>query len=109
MGVLALGFVISTCGEVYAAGAVGHDGKPTCKDFVRSVARSWPYTASASRRARILAGYAKLEPGMSKDEIAAAIGEPDCSQLTGPKTGLQPSGSAWVYYLEKRSEVANTR
>src|SRR5713101_6243499 len=109
-GLLALLLVISTSGAAHAAGAAaGHDGKPTYEDFVRSVAGAWPYTASAARRARILGGYERVAPRMSKGEIAAAIGEPDYSQLTGPKTEPRPRGSMWVYILGKRSELVNMR
>ncbi len=84
------------------------DGKRSYEEFKASVG-SFPYNAPRERRERILAGYSKLDVGVTKDEVAAAIGEPDYSQLNyGPKGPNMPLiGSSWVYYLSKRGDRAN--
>ena len=87
----------------------GHDGKRSYEEFRGSV-KSFPYAASPERKDRILRGYPKLQIGMTKEEVAALIGEPDYSQLSfGPKgPNMQWKGSSWSYYLYKRGDGANT-
>ena len=65
--------------------------------------------ASPERRARVYAGYEKLEPGMSKDQVAALIGEPDYSEAGyGPKgPGERWLGSSWTYWLGKQDDGVN--
>ena len=86
-----------------------HDGKRSYEEF-RSAVKSFPYTASPERKERILAGYPKLEVGMTKEQVAVLIGEPDYSQLSyGPKgPNMRWKGSSWSYYLYKRGDGVNS-
>ncbi len=78
------------------------DGKKTYEEFAAAI-KSYPYEASQARKDRIVKNYPRLEAGMSKDQIAGLIGDPDYSQLEYAK---EPSdravGSSWMYYLRKR-------
>jgi len=73
--------------------------------------KAFPYQAPQPRKDRIIKNYDKLEIGMSKDQVAGLIGEPDYSQpRLGPiriwkNTGWK--GSTWVYYLYKRENSPN--
>ena len=86
------------------------DGKKTYEEFRASI-QSFPYTAPRERRDRIVQGYSTLDVGMTKDNVARVIGEPDYSRLSyGPKgPRMTWQGSSWVYYLSKRDDGANTR
>lgn len=85
-----------------------NDGRRSIKEFEAGV-RSYPYTASPERKARIVAGYPKLEVGMTKDRVSALIGEPDYSQLSyGPKgPHMRWQGSSWTYWLSKQDDGVN--
>ena len=74
------------------------DGKHNREQFVNSV-RSFPYEASTERQSQLLGNYQKLSVGMSKEQVAAILGDPDYANITGPKTffGIQPNGTEWVY------------
>lgn len=84
------------------------DGKRTYEDFKASI-RSFPYTASPERRDRLVAGYSKVDVGMTKEDIARVIGDPDYSELGyGPKgPNMKWQGSSWMYYLSKRGDLVN--
>ena len=88
--------------------AARNDGRRSYKEFVASVG-SFPYSASEERRDRILLGYSKLEVGATKDEVSAALGEPDYSAPVETKD-LEPRlrGSLWVYYFSKRDNGDNS-
>ena len=84
------------------------DGKRTCDEFEAAI-KSYPYEAPQPRKDRIVKNYPKLAIGMSKDQVACLIGEPDCSVLIyGPKgPGEKWLGSAWTYCLRKREKGSN--
>jgi hypothetical protein len=84
------------------------DGKPSYEEFRRSVG-SFPYRAAPERQNQIRTGYQRLQVGATKPEVAAALGEPDYSQI-GYSKGPTPRwlGSSWAYYLSKRSDGANS-
>src|SRR5208282_1238143 len=61
------------------------DGKKTSEEF-RAAIKSYPYEAPQARKDMIVNNYAKLEIGMSKNQVAELIGDPDYSRLDyGPK------------------------
>ena len=84
-------------------------GRNTYEEFKATI-RSFPYTAPRERRDRIVRGYSELEIGMTKEQVARVIGEPDYSVLGyGPKgPDMKWKGSSWVYYLSKREDLANS-
>src|SRR5215470_15491797 len=60
------------------------DGQKSGKEF-RATIKSFPYSASAERKERILKNYPSLRVGMTKKEVSALIGDPDYSQIVfGP-------------------------
>ena len=84
------------------------DGKKTYEEFAATI-KSYPYDAPQERKDRIVKNYPKLELGMSKEQVAELIGDPDYSQLGyGPK-GPRPQwhGSNWTYWLRKRDNLVN--
>jgi hypothetical protein len=84
------------------------DGKKTCEEFTAAI-KSYPYEASQARKDRIVKNYPKLEVGMSKDQVAGWIGDPDYSRLDyGPKGPNEKwLGSSWYFYLHKTDDGAN--
>ena len=84
------------------------DGKKTSEEF-RATIKSYPYKAPQPRKDRIIKNYPKVAIGMSKDQIAGLIGEPDCSGLIyGPKgPGEKWKGSCWTYCLRLRENGSN--
>ena len=71
----------------------------TYREFVASVG-VFPYKASADRRKRLLNNYSKLVIGMSKDEVAALLGDPDfADKLQAKEPPFKQMGSEWIYYL----------
>jgi len=106
---LCLAIMTASCGESAPQVSPKRDAKRSYKEFRETIA-TFPYMAPRERRDRIVAGYSRLRVGMTKDEVAVTIGEPDYSQLT---TSKSPSpgwtGSAWMYYLSMLSDGANTR
>jgi hypothetical protein len=84
------------------------DGKNTYEEFAAAI-KSYPYEASQARKDRIVKSFPRLAAGMSKDQIAALIGDPDYSQLDyGPKgPGEKWLGSSWTYWLHKRDDGVN--
>jgi len=110
--VLLLGLLMTTsCWATDAEPPAGpkHDGRNTYEEF-NSTIRSFPYTAPRERRDRIVRGHSTLEIGMTKEQVARVIGEPDYSVLGyGPKApDMKWKGSSWVYYLSKREDLANS-
>ena len=83
------------------------DGKKTYEEFAAAI-KSYPYEASQARKDRIVKNFPKLAVGMSKDQIAGLIGDPDYSRLDYAK---EPSdravGSSWTYWLRKRDNGVN--
>jgi outer membrane protein assembly factor BamE (lipoprotein component of BamABCDE complex) len=82
------------------------DNKRT-EDEARSLIKSYPYSPSEERKSRILQNYSNLSLGMSKDQVASLLGEPDYS-LTLFDIGAGDKGSAWVYYLYLKTDLPNT-
>jgi len=80
------------------------DGKKTYQEFAATI-KSYPYEAPQARKDKIVKNLSKLELDMSKEQVAALIGEPDYSELyyigEGPR-GLW-FGSHWMYYLRKQA------
>ena len=60
------------------------DGKKTYEEFAATI-KTYPYEAPPPRKDRILKNAAKLEIGMTKEQIAELVGEPDYSDIYGPK------------------------
>ena len=86
------------------------DGKQTYEEFAAAI-KSYPYEAPQARKDRIVKNYPKLELGMTKDQIAELIGEPDFSQFgyaKGPKGPREKwLGSYWMYYFRQRNNGFN--
>ena len=84
------------------------DGKKTCEEFAATI-KSYPYEATQARKDKIVQNYPKLEIGMSKDQVATLIGDPDFSGLNyGPKgPGEKWLGSSWAYCLRLRENGSN--
>ena len=86
------------------------DGKHNREQFVNSV-RSFPYEASTERQSKLFGDYQKLSVGMSKEQVAAILGDPDYTNITGPKTffgGIQPHGTEWVYGIHCEDQFCGT-
>lgn len=85
------------------------DGRKTREQFISSV-RSFPYRASDERKARLVENYPKLSVGMSKSQIAAALGEPDYSSFVAGKAlmNYKGRGSEWVYCLYSNHPFVGT-
>ena len=84
------------------------DGKKTDQEFEAAI-KTYPYDAPQARRDRIVKNGPRLEVGMSKEQVAELIGDPDYSRLMyGPKgPGARWLGSSWMYYLHKRDSNIN--
>jgi hypothetical protein len=84
------------------------DGMRSYKDFAAGI-KAYPYEAPQSRKERIIRNFPTLEIGMTKDQVADVIGDPDFSQNSyGPKgPNMKWGGSTWEYYLAKRDDSAN--
>jgi outer membrane protein assembly factor BamE (lipoprotein component of BamABCDE complex) len=84
------------------------DGKRSYEEFGSTI-KEFPYEASKEKRQKIIGNFNSLEIGMSKNEVAESIGEPDYSDLDyGPKgPAMKWLGSHWTYYLYKRETGAN--
>jgi hypothetical protein len=84
------------------------DGRKTVEEFDAAI-KSYPYEAPPPRKSRIVENYPKLAVGMSKDQVAGLIGEPDYSELDyGPKGPHEKwLGSHWMYWLRKRDSGVN--
>jgi hypothetical protein len=85
------------------------DGKHSREQFVGSL-RGFPYDASPQRQAQVFGSYSKLSVGMSKQQIASILGDPDYSDITGPMTlwGMRPNGSEWVYAIHCEAQFCGT-
>lgn len=80
--------------------AADKDDKPSYEAFV--AAHTFPYSASVEKRNRITNKYGRLRVGLTKAEVAAILGDPDCSDQSrskGPRD--EYLGSSWTYYLAK--------
>src|SRR5262249_36842548 len=86
------------------------DGMKSYEEFEATI-KAFPYQASQSRKDRIIKNYNKLEVGMSKEQVADLIGEPDFSQLDYDLKRKDRKaiwlGSSWNYYLYKRENLVN--
>lgn len=84
------------------------DGQKSYEEF-RETIKSFPYSASEERKKQIAENYTGLRVGMSKEQVAALIGNPDYSQsLFGPKGFRQHwQGSSWKYRLFMREDGVN--
>jgi hypothetical protein len=58
----------------------------------------------------VLGNYSKLTVGMSKQQIATILGDPDFSTITGPKTlnGIRPNGTGWFYGIHCENQFCGT-
>ena len=92
--------VVTGCAPMYDISPEEvRDDKPTYRQF--AAAHTFPYTAPAARQRRIRRDYSRLTLGLTKDEVAKILGEPDYSQLNYTK-GPPPCrfmGSRWTYVL----------
>jgi hypothetical protein len=86
------------------------DGQKSYKEF-RATIKSFPYSASAERKKQIVENYPSLRVGMTKEQVAALIGDPDYSELMfGPKgPGEHWLGSSWSYALFMRGDTVNLK
>jgi hypothetical protein len=82
------------------------DGKRTEAE-AQALIQSYPYSPSEERKSRLLQNYSKLSLGMSKDQVASLLGEPDYSLILFD-IGAGDKGSAWVYYLYLKTDLPNT-
>ena len=94
---LRLVFVLLLCAMLISTCAkhLKPDFLPTEKEFSEKV-KSFPFKATNERKQQVLENYSKLELGMTKDQVAATIGEPDYWGVTGPGKD-NVTGSSWVY------------
>lgn len=73
--------------------------------------KEFPYQAPLSRKDRIIKNYNKLDVGMTKEQVADLIGDPDFSQVDHQvkrKDGRTIwLGSTWNYYFYKRENLVN--
>ena len=77
------------------------DGQKSYKEFSATI-KSYPYSASAERKERVLKNYSSLRVGMTKKEVSALIGDPDYSRIVfNPK---EPGESSWQYALFIRAK-----
>jgi outer membrane protein assembly factor BamE (lipoprotein component of BamABCDE complex) len=85
------------------------DGKKTQEEFASS-AKPFPYKVSEQRNKEIVDSYPKLRKGMSKEEAAKLMGEPDYSDLVYSNGFLGPKyhGSTWVYCIYCTSQFVRT-
>jgi hypothetical protein len=85
------------------------DGKPTKEQFASNV-KSFPYMASEERKLMIIGNYSKLSEGISKQQVADILGDPDYSDVIALKTfwGMRPHGSQWLYCVYCVSKYAGT-
>jgi cell wall-associated NlpC family hydrolase len=71
----------------------------TYREFATSIT-AFPYKAPAEKRERLLRNYAKLMIGMTKEEIAKLLGDPDHSDMLQTKEPpFEQLGSEWRYYV----------
>ena len=105
---LFVGFVSSCRAPKQSVEVPKPDGKRSYEEFAATI-RSYPYEAPQLRKDKIIKNYPELQIGMSKDQVAGLIGEPDFSRVDyGPKgPGEKWQGSSWTYYLYTRSNLAN--
>jgi hypothetical protein len=69
---------------------------------------SFPYAAPQIRKERIVKNVEKIKVGSTKEEVVAALGEPDYEQEMPPKEPNRPCiGYALTYNLEKAENLAN--
>jgi hypothetical protein len=70
------------------------DGKRSYQEFMAAV-KPGRYEAPEARKNQIIQNYEKLKPGMSKEQVAFLIGDPDYSDpVYGPK-GFNPKWKGW--------------
>lgn len=77
------------------------DDKPTYDEFVAT--HAFPYIAPEERQERVQLNYSTLSVGLSKAEVEAVLGKPDCSGSLVTK-GPPPCrylGSSWTFFFEK--------
>jgi hypothetical protein len=84
------------------------DGQKSYEEFQATI-KSFPYSTSPERRDLVVKNYPGLRVGMTKQQVAALIGNPDYSQQNyGPKgPGEHWLGSSWNYVLFKREDSSN--
>lgn len=89
---------------------VPHDSYPSYQAFVSGI-KSYPYIASAERRARINEGAKLLRRCMTKDEVSGLLGAPDHSEIDfGPKGPNERwLGSNWVFYISMQSDMVSLK
>ena len=76
------------------------DSRPRYERFVAG--KEFPYSAPAERRRQVIDGYPSVELGMSAEEVAARLGEPDwggCHYAKEPPREL--IGFSWTYSFRK--------
>jgi hypothetical protein len=63
----------------------------------------YPYEADQEKQARVIAGFGRLVPGLSMDDVAKSMGNPDAEFLNSisSKTGNKLAYTTWAYYLRR--------
>jgi outer membrane protein assembly factor BamE (lipoprotein component of BamABCDE complex) len=65
--------------------------------------------ATSARQAAILAGFAKLKVGQSREEVRQALGAPDKAQIAQGKLYNSPRCWVYMYKIKMRTSGPNTK
>ena len=105
-GLIVLGVLLSSCHSKNLAMECPHDvGFRTEYQWLDAV--QLPYVALEPRRARILENFDRIAVGSSKNQVVAALGEPDYEKEIRPKNSKRSCDYAFLYYFEKPSAAVN--
>jgi len=105
-GFLLLTVMVASC-ERHRSGGCPHDATMRTYEQWRESA-SFPYTAPQIRKERIVKNIEKIRVGSTKEEVVAALGEPDYELEMYPKEPGRPClGYEFMYYLTKPEDLAN--
>jgi hypothetical protein len=99
-GLLLLALVVGGCERESVSRDCSHDaGMKTYKQWKASV--RFPYQASQPRNERLVKNFDRVGVGSTKDEVVAALGEPDYESESSPKESNRSCGYEFIYYFEK--------
>src|SRR3954454_1797134 len=68
------------------------DGKRTREEFAAAV-KTFPYASPEERNSQLIKNYANLSEGMSKEQVAAVLGDPDYSDVIVSPSTYKAHGS----------------
>jgi hypothetical protein len=92
--------LILSCAEKPRAPEPGPGALPTYEQF-RAAHPGRAFQATPERRANVLAALNAVRPGMSRHQVASALGRPDWARDLARKESPRIVGSEWAYALAK--------